>query len=143
MAVINDTLLNTLDNLIEEDFGTTVLDATKDIDPWSKNLISNTMGVTTQGLGRGWKKIQVFKTGLAGAASWRSVSGPASPTNTTGDTQQFMLLGTAQTFPGLAESTVPAYCQVNATLKEMYGIFHVPTEFMRADQTPTNIGNHV
>lgn len=140
---INATLLETLDRIIEEDFGSTIQDAVKDIDPFSKNLLDSTMGVTREGLGRGWKKIQVFKTGLAGAASWRSVTGPTSPSNTTAATQQFMLLGTPQTFPGLTESTVPAYVQANATLKEMYGIFHMPIEIMRADQTPTNIGNQV
>lgn len=140
---VNDSLLTTLDRIVEEDFGPTIVDAVKDIDDFSKNLVDNTMGVTRDGLGRGWYKIQVFKTGLAGAASWRGVAGGTPTTSNTAN--QFVVYGTGapQTFPTLAQTTVPAYVQASTQLKELYGTFHVPVEITRLDQLAKNIGGQM
>lgn len=144
---VNDSLVATLERTTTEDFGRTIRDATHDIDPWSKNLVESSMGVTRDGLGRGWTKICVFKTGLGGAASWRSVAGPAPTAPTSGNAvdlnAQFGIYGSPQTFPAASEHTVPAYVQASATLKEMYGSFTVPLEIMRLDQLSTNIANQV
>lgn len=141
------SLVAQMERTTVEDFGSTIRDATHDIDPWSKKLVESNMGVTRDGLGRGWQKIQVFKTGLGGAASWRSVAGPAPtvPNSSTdsalGDTLQFAIYGTPQTFPPATEHTVPAYVQKSCTLKEMYGSFTVPLEILRLDQLSTNMAN--
>lgn len=156
MAGINDTLLNTLDRTIVEDFGNSIVEANFDIDPWSQNLVQNSMGVTREGLAwqymgsagpqttkNAWTKVMVFRTGLGGAASWRSVNGNA-PT-ITADDSQFMVYGASapQTFPGLDEITAPTYLQSAATLKEMYGSFAMPLELLRADQSNKNIASQI
>jgi len=154
---VNDLLLNTLDRTIVEDFGNSVMDSNFDIDPWSQNLVQNSMGVTKTGLawqygtptgGPGtvksaWTKVMVYRTGLAGGAQWRQVSGNA-PLNT-GDNDQFVVYGTSmpQGFPTGAEMTVPAYHQSFAQLKEMYGMFQVPLELLRADQSDHNITSQI
>ena len=144
---VTDSLLASFERIVEEDFGKGVTQATKDIDPWSKKLVDSSMGVARDGLGKNWKKIQVFKTGLAGAATWRSVVGPAPVTGTTAN-DKFTTYGTAaaftapQTFPGAEQITFPSYVQSEVQLKEMYGNFQVPVEVMRIDMIPTNVGNH-
>lgn len=140
---VNDTLLETLDRTVTEDFGKSIMAASHDEDPWSSNLINSSMGVSRDGLGRGWQKFQVFKQGLGGAARWRPVTGNSITTSQ--DDNQFAIYGTAapQTFPDLDEQTAPTYVQANITLKEMAGSFPVPTELLRLDQNPNNIANQV
>lgn len=149
---VNSTLINTLDRTIAEDFGNTIMDANFDIDPWSQNLVQNSMGVTKAGLASqyisgtktGWTKVMLFRTGLGGQASWRATDGPAPvTTGGAGTESQFLIYGTPQTFPIAGSVTAPAYVQAYATLRELNGTFRLPLEISRADQIDTNVTNQV
>jgi len=142
---LNSTVVESLDRIVEEDFGPSIMDAYHDIDEVTRDIVEDSTGVSRDNLGRQWNKVHVFKTGLGGAASWRSTLGGSLTTGISSGPGQFTVWGSnaPQTFPGLTESTAPAYVQVATTLKEMYGIFHVPAEITRLDQNPNNIGNQM
>jgi hypothetical protein len=92
-----------------------------------------------RGIGRGWKVIKTWVTGVSGGAKFMDVAGG----NTLSGPLGFNMYDTPQTFQAVDEVTAPAFIQTEVTLIEHRGNFYLPHQILRADRLNASIGSVV
>lgn len=133
------TTIGSIANVLREELAPGIRESLADIDEVFKNIVSTSMGVERDGLGRTWQFIHTFETGLSGGYKIRSAAGP----NVVAGLNNVTMLGTPQGYPSQAEVTSAAYLQKTITLKEGAGSLAIPHQYLRADQLSAAIGSAV
>ena len=133
------TTIGSIANVLREELAPGIRESLADIDEVFKNIVSTSMGVERDGLGRTWQFIHTFETGLSGGYKIRSAAGP----NVVSGLNNVTMLGTPQGYPSQAEVTSAAYLQKTITLKEGAGSLAIPHQYLRADQLSAAIGSAV
>ena len=131
-------VIDAIDKILKEELSPGIRESLPDLDPVYKKIRSTSMGVERDGLGRDWKFIQTFETGLSGAYAIRAAGG--STVNALTQTSTF---DAPQGFPTYSEATATNFLQRTITLKEGYGNIAVPHQYLRADQLTASIGSAV
>ncbi len=133
------TTIGSIANVLKEELAPGIRESLADIDDIFKNIVSTSMGVERDGLGRTWQFIHTFETGLSGGYKIRSAAGP----NVVSGLNNVTMFGTPQGYPSQAEVTSAAYLQKTITLKEGAGSLAIPHQYLRADQLTAAIGSAV
>lgn len=131
--------IGSIANVLKEELAPGIRESLVDIDDVFKNIVSTSMGVERDGLGRTWQFIHTFETGLSGGYKIRSAAGP----NVVSGLDNLTMFGTPQGYPSQAEVTSAAYLQKTITLKEGAGSLAIPHQYLRADQLTAAIGSAV
>ncbi len=136
MTTITDSIANTL----EEKIVPTIFESLWDLDPVYPMIRRSSMNVVrNQGLGKTWKILKTWATGVAGGAKFLSAQGG----NVLSGPTQFNMYDTPQSFQAVDEVTAPATMQTNVTLIEHRGNFYLPHQILRADRLNASIGSVV
>ncbi len=136
MATITDSVANTL----EEKIVPTIFESLWDLDPVYPMIRRSSMNVVrNQGIGKTWKILKTWSTGVAGGAKFLSAQGG----NVLSGPTQFNMYDTPQSFQAVDEVTAPATMQTNVTLIEHRGNFYLPHQILRADRLNASIGSVV
>ncbi len=136
MSTITDAVQNTL----EEKIVPTIFESLWELDPVYPMIRRSSMNVVrNRGIGRGWKVLKTWVTGVAGGAKFLSAQGG----DVLSGPQNFNMYDTPQSFQGVDEVTSPAYIQTNVTLIEHRGNFYLPHQILRADRLNASIGSVV
>ncbi len=117
------TTIGSIANVLKEELAPGIRESLADIDDVFKNIVSTSMGVERDGLGRTWQFIHTFETGLSGGYKIRSAAGP----DVVSGLSNVVMFGTPQGYPSQAEVTSTAYLQKTITLKEGAGSLAIPT----------------
>ena len=133
------TTIGSIDNVLKEELAPGIRESLPDLDQVFKFIMSTSVGVERDGLGRTWQFIHTFETGLAGGYKIRSAAGP----DVVSGINNVTMFGTPQGFPSQAEVTAAAYLQKIIVLKEGVGSISVPHQYLRADQLTAAIGSVV
>lgn len=136
MSTITDAIANTLEQKILP----TIYESLWDLDQVYKTMARTSFGVKrNEGIGRTWKVLKTWSTGMAGGAKFTSAQG--------GDVlsggNNYTMYDTPQTFQGVDEVTAPAFVQTELQLIEHRGNFYLPHQIMRADRLTASIGSVV
>jgi len=138
MAV--NSLLGALDKILEEDLSEGVRDSLPALDSLWKDLFTNSMGVTRDGIGRTFQVIHTFLEGLSGAIKWVTNAGPnmlMDQANTV-RTDRF---NATTSFPGMIEHATPGHFQKKVTLAKAMGNVIVPHDWIRLGQLDAAISS--
>lgn len=147
MAAI--TIMDSLSKTIKEEIDPTINETLPELDPTFKQIARSSVGVTRDGIGRDWKKIQVFSTSIAGTHTWRSAAGGSLVDGLGGRNLQVEAgagqygTGSLRTWQTLDQMTTPGFVQRYCTLVQGYGNFHVPLDVMRTDKLDASVGSVV
>lgn len=126
-------------------------------DSWLwQNIKGSMRKVNMDHIGQNWQVVWPFRLGLGGAVDWAQIGGPdmattpGSLTTTVGSEAYtantppgFQQYSGLETWPGIDETTVPAFVQRILTLKKMKVDFHVPIQIIRAAQLGASIGDQM
>ena len=114
MATITDSLSNTL----EEKIVPTIFESLWDLDPVYPMIRRSSMNVVrNRGIGKGWKILKTWVTGVAGGAKFMSAAGG----NVLSGPLGFTMYDTPQSFQAVDEVTAPATFQSTVGLVEHRG----------------------
>lgn len=133
------SLTAALSTVVKEEIPQGIREMRLKIDPVWQDIIVTSTGVTREGLGRDWKFLLTYTTGLSGSYQFQTnavmVGANLAFANTS--VNQF---GAGNTFPARTESTAPAFFQKDVLLKEARGNLHVPLKWMQLDEFSSSIG---
>ena len=130
------TALGSLTKILREEITFVKREVEPEIDAMFSKLYRTSKGVS-KGIGRDFKVIHTFPTGVAG--SFHNLAAEGQPTldqafvTGTGQTSQWNTT-LNRTFPGLSSTTSPGYAQRTITLVQGMGNFHLPFQFFQADK---------
>ena len=135
------TGIGVLNNLIREELPAVIHESLPAIAPVFEKIKSSSISVQRDtGIGRGWKVLHTYETGVAGLFETGDPNGPtmSSMITTATDAQAHMLaLGTAASgldiFPTAAESPHTGDILRTLTLHKSVGNFSMPVQWMQAD----------
>lgn len=106
------------------------------------NLYKSSKGVwTNPRVGKDWKVTRNFALGLAGGVEMGSMAGP--DVSDVGSAVGFNVYNQVDTWPGLGETTVPAFLTRELTLKKMKVTAYVPSTVMRLAALKASIGDEM
>lgn len=97
-------------------------------------------------IGRNWKGIQTFRTGMAGGTKWIGVPGAGSTNlNNIGSTtnSQINLYGANILYPNRNQAPTPGYGQIVYQMKQMLGNLYVPLELVQMAELGASIGEQL
>lgn len=138
------TALGSISNIIRQELAYVKKEVEPEIDGIFSKMYTTSAGVS-QGLGRDFKVIHTFATGVAGSFKNVTAAGPATldtaHTSGTGQTMQWNI--TPRVFPGLADTTSPGFVQKTITLVEGMGSFNLPFHYFQADKIDGSIADSV
>lgn len=132
-------VIDALDKVIKEELSPGIRESLPDIDDVFKEIVTTSMGVERDGLGRDWKFIHTFETGLSGAYAVRSAAGSSIVSSL----DNVNMFDAPQGFPTYTEATATSFLQKTITLKEGFGNIAIPHQYLRADQLTASIGSAV
>ena len=136
-------LTDALSAVVKEEIPRGIREQRIKLDPVWTDIISTSMGVHREGLGRDWKFLQTYTTGLSGAYQFEA-NAILEGADTTGpfgtNANQF---GAGVGFPDRTETTAPTFFQQTVTLKEARGNLTVPIKWMQMDEFDSSIGSAV
>lgn len=141
------TLMTTVSQILRQEIDQGIPDSLPELDPAFKQIARSSVGVERNGIGRDWKKLQVFSGSLAGAHSWRSALGPAPSLDgadaaaTSGPS--LFGAGTLRTWQSVDNIASPGFVTRTISLVQGYGNFHVPLDLMRSDKLDASVGSMV
>ena len=136
MATITDSIQYTLEQKIVP----TIFESLWKLDPVYPMIRRSSMNVVkNQGIGRTWKVMKTWATGVAGGAKFMSAQGGNVKSGPLGGT----MYDTPQSFQASDEVTAPALVQSEVSLIEHRGNFYLPHQIMRADKFNASIGSVV
>lgn len=136
MATVTDAIQYTLEQKIVP----TIFESLWKLDPVYPMIRRSSMNVVkNQGIGRTWKVIKTWTTGVAGGAKFMSAQGG----NVLGGPVGGVMYDTPQSFQASDEVTAPAFFQTEVSLIEHRGNFYLPHQIMRADKFSSSIGSVV
>jgi hypothetical protein len=126
-----------LDNLVREELPMMIEEAGPAIAPVFDKIKRTALGVKSQtGLGRGYKVIHLYETGVAGLIESGDPLGPGM-TTVTGNQFQLLAEGTAASnltiFPTASESPHMGDIKRELTLHKVVGNFSIPAAWKQAD----------
>lgn len=136
MATLTDSIQLTIEEKIVPGIAESLweLDA---VYPMIKRSSQNV--VRNKGIGRTWKVLKTWDSGVTGGAKFTSAQGG----NVLSGPNNFNVLDTPQTFQAYDEVTHKAQMQSEVQLIEQRGNFYLPHQFLRADQLNASIGSVV
>ena len=136
MTTITDSVQLTL----EERIVPTIAESLWAMDPVYPLIRSSSMGVKRSDvIGRAWKVLKTWVTGVAGGAKFRSAQGGDVLSGPLG----YNVYDTPQTFQAVDEVTSPSFVQSSVSLIEHQGNFYIPHQILRADSLAASIGSVV
>lgn len=131
-----------LSAVVKEELGPGIHRAQLEIDPVWQDVFKSRMGVTREGLGRDWKFLKTFVTGMGGAYEFVSHD-TLEGADLDFDHTNVKIFGEPNTWPGRSTSTAPAFYQKTVYLKEARGNFFTPLKWMQIDTFDSSIGSAV
>ena len=138
MATISSTISNVVQEVLTRKIDTLMLR----VSPFFRNVFRDSRGVENDPrIGRDWKIIRTFTLGLSGATEFAAMAG--ADIADVGSAVGYKAYSNVETWPGLPESTAPAYVQRTILLKKMKINMHVPLTLMRAALMGASIGDQV
>jgi hypothetical protein len=134
------TAIASISQLIKEELSFVRKEIEPEVDGIFQQIHETTAGVS-RGLGRDWKVIHTFSTGVAGAFKNVSAAGPAATAQ--GNVYSWDTL--ARKFPNLADNviTTPGTVQKTITLVEGMGNFMLPYQYFLADRLDASTADAV
>lgn len=132
------TLSQAIQSTLREELEPTIASVTNYMDPIFPMIKRSSKKVQNRGLGRGYKVIKTFSVGIAGGAKFTSEVGGS---NVVSGPDNFNMFDSPLTYPGLDETTAPAYFTSEISLIEHKGNFFIPHVFLRSDQYNSSIGS--
>lgn len=134
-------LADAMEKYVREELSPTIRDATWEVAPSFKNILSTSIGVERSGLGRDWKAKHIFLTSLAGAIKAEGDSAIEGDTLAygTGAGEPGVVYAQSATWPGIGSSVAPGYTQKELQLKRWKGNMFVPHDLLRADQMSASL----
>lgn len=129
--------IDVLDNLVREELPSMITDAQPAIAPIFSKIKRTAFGVKKQeGVGRGYKVIHLYETGVAGLMESGDPLGP-DMTTIQGTQANILAQGTAQSllniFPAAEESPHTGDIKRELVLHKIVGNFSIPAEWKQAD----------
>ena len=129
--------IDSLDNLVREELPQIISDMGPAIAPVFDKIKRTAFGVKSQqGLGRGYKVIHLYETGVAGLIESADPLGPEM-TTISGNMAQLLGQGTAagnlSIFPNAAESPHMGDIKRELVLQKVVGNFSIPVSWKQAD----------
>ena len=129
--------MSVIDNFVREELPQVLNESLPAIAPIYSSIEQTSIDVIRDtGIGRGWKVIHLFSTGIAGLMEYGDPNGPGMFAFTGGQLNQ-MQMGTAASnlapFPTAAKSPHTASLKRELYLHYMAGNFSVPATWMQAD----------
>jgi len=134
MTVTN--ALTALDNFIREELPRVINESLPQIAPVFSDIESSSIDVVrNEGIGRGWKVIHLFSTGVAGLIEYANPAGPAMLGGSSSDNLSVLNpVGTDfAPFPTASESPHTGNIKRELTLHKMVGNFSIPIEWLQLD----------
>lgn len=138
MANVIDSISNTL----VAEITPTIHESLWELDPVFSMIHNSSKGVeriTNRGIGKSFKVLKTYRTGVAGGAKFVSATGG----NVLSGPQNFNAYDTPRLFQAVDEQVAPAFIQASATLIEHRGNIYLPHHILRADQLNASIGSVV
>jgi len=136
------TIMGSISNIVQEVITPKIDLLTLQVSPFFRHVFRDSRNVTTNPhIGRDWKVIRTFTTGLGGAVEFGSLAG--GDMQSVGSATGYQAYNQVETWPGLPESVAPAYVQRTITLKKMKVNMHVPFTIMRAAKLGASIGDQL
>ncbi len=110
---------------------------------WEEVAKQGSRSAYLDSIGKDWKVIWPFEIGQAGSAQFAPIAGPDIATDpATPAPPDFQVYQDTETWPGIQESTVPAFNQKEITLKRMKADVHIPMQIARiARLKPACVGD--
>lgn len=123
--------IHAISDVIAEDLSGTVPDTQPDLDQFYLRLVTQSMGVESNGIGRGFRVVHPLREGLAGTIKW--VSAPLGPAPLNVVTPITRTATHVSAYPGLAENVAPGHLTKIIDLARAKGNIFLPVEYAQAD----------
>jgi len=135
-----DTAIENLSHFIREELPSVMHESLPLVAPFFRDMIVTSVGVSkdpASPLGRDWKVIHLFDSGISGLMKYAAPYGPAFVAASTSGAQaqmlQFVTAAASTPFPTATESPHAGSLQRDLYLHMTTGNFSVPTAWMSAD----------
>jgi len=136
------SMVAALGDIIEEDLGDSVFDSLPKLDGAAMDIFTTSEGVS-KGIGRDFKKIMVFETGVTGATKWVNPLGTGIHDfeGAANDGQSIMTNQTTPylEWPGAEQSPLPGFFRREVSLARMLDTISVPIEYFTAGELDATI----
>ena len=127
------TAISALDNLIREELPSNIEESLPMIAPVYKYIKQTSLGVTKEGIGRGWKVIHLFGTGVAGLMQHADPAGPSFEDNAEYYPGRILDGTGLAPFPTAASAPHVGTLKRELTLQMATGNFSIPVTWLQAD----------
>ncbi len=124
--------IDTLDNFLREELPSTIHESLPDLAPVYKYIEQTSLGVTAKGIGRDWKVIHLYSTGLAGLIQNADPRGASMYNNAT-YLQAQVVSGGVDVFPSATSTPHALSLRRNLTLQMTTGNFSIPVTWLSGD----------
>jgi len=130
------SIIVSIDEVIAETFSKTVMETAPRIDGIWKRMVRTSRGVSRSDgpLGRDYKIKHIVKTGMSGAARWRSTALGPTTSNVEAHTPQVRVWSAGTTFPSVGDAASPGYHHTYLQMAMLDGTILMPPELTRADR---------
>lgn len=129
--------ITVLDNLVREELPNTINESLPDIAPVYKYIQSSSLGVKRNDIGRQWKVLTLFSTGIAGLMQSAAPVGPTFETNTYFSQSQFIdsdaTDGGLAPFPSAVNAPHTGSLKRELVLQLATGNFSLPVTWIQGD----------
>lgn len=134
------TPTSVLSTIVKEEIPKGIREFRTKEDPVWSDIISSSKGVTSTGLGRDWKFLYTYCTGLSGAYQFEANSVLVGNTIAF-DNDSIKQFGAGAGWPARTETTAPAFFQKEVLLKEARGTLVLPLKWVQLDEFDSSIGS--
>jgi len=124
--------IDTLDNFLREELPSNIHESLPEIAPVYKYIQPTSMGVERKGIGRDWKVIHLYSTGLAGLIQNADPRGASMYNNATYTQSQVVNAG-IDVFPAATASPHALSLKRELTLQMTTGNFNIPVTWLSGD----------
>jgi hypothetical protein len=133
------TAIGSISNIIKEELSYVRKETEPEVDGIFQAMHDSSQGVSA-GIGRDWKVIHTFSTGLAG--QFKNITA-VGPSNTAKGQVYTWDAAPTRTFGALSESSTPGTVQKTIELVQGMGNFHLPFQYFAADELTASIADAV
>ena len=135
MATNATSLISSLDDQIREELPASLLESLPEIAPMFSEIQPSIDGVTRNDIGRGWKVIHEFDTGVSGEFQSANPNGPGLIASVRGtETEGILPTDSDLTpFPDGMASQYPGVIRRDLALHRITGNFNIPNTYRQAD----------
>lgn len=132
--------ISALDTLIKQEIAEGIREMRIEIDPVWSEIITTSMGVERKGLGREWKFLKTYTSGISGAYEFQTTAVRDGGTLTL-DNASVKMFGLGNGWPTRGRSTAPSFPQSDISLVEARGNMFVPMQWLQLDEFDSSVGS--